>query len=185
MSMETLLEHIEDLLEEGKATLVGGKTKVDAEAIREAVQEIRLQIPDEIIQARKIAAERKEILISAQKSAEDIIQQAEAEARRLVDAHEITAGARVSAADIVAEARAQGTDIIDKAKTDSNEIIENANNWSRDMRSSASEFVDTIMRESDEILSEGIEAFTRELDDIRKARQQLKNASAKKSGSQF
>ncbi|MCL2514078.1 MAG: hypothetical protein FWF08_09260 [Oscillospiraceae bacterium] len=182
MSVETILEHMEDLIEEGKATLVGGKTKVDADALREDIQEIRLQMPDEIIQARKIAAERKEILIAAQKSAEDIIHQAEAEARRLVDAHEITSTARVTAADIISESRTQATDIIDKAKSDSNEIIENANKWSKDIRTSAGEFVDTIMRESDEILSEGIEAFTKELEDIRKARQQLKNASVKKSG---
>ena len=58
MSVEDLLNKIEDLLEDGKSGLLGGgKVKVDAEAIRSIISEIRISMPDEVIQARKIAAE--------------------------------------------------------------------------------------------------------------------------------
>jgi len=179
MSVETLLDQIGELLEEGRATLMGGKTKVDAEAIRQAIDEIRLQMPEEVIQARKIAAERKDILIKAQNAAEEIIRDADKEAAKRVEAHEITKGARDAAADIMTTAKNKGNEIINKARSDADEIVEKAKQWSTDMRTSASEFVDTIMRESDEILSEGIDDFNKALDNVRRARSQLKSATQK------
>ena len=62
MSIEDLLGQIEDILEEGKRSLVGDKVRVDAEAIRSIIADIKISMPDEVIQARKIAAERKVIL---------------------------------------------------------------------------------------------------------------------------
>ena len=179
MNVENYLDQINELLEEGKATLVGGKTKVDAELIRQAVDEIRLQMPEEIAQARKIIADRKDILVKAQSAGEDIIRDAERQAARLVDAHEVTKSARDTAAEIIAAAKQQGLEMVDKAKANAEEISENANQWAKDMRNSASEFVDTIMRESDEILSESLEDFSKSLDNVRRARAQLKNATQK------
>lgn len=182
MSVEDLLNQIEDILEEGKPSIVGGgKVKVDADAIRSIISDIRISMPDEVIQARKIAAERKMILSQASDAAELKIKQAEIQARKLVEEHEITKNAELNAQEIIAQAKKESADIMEKAKSNASEIVDNAQKWAADLRSGASDFVDTIMRESDEILSQSIEDFTRSLNKVRTASQQLRNATVKKS----
>lgn len=181
-NVEDLLNQIEDILEEGKHSLVGGgKVKVDAEAIRSIISDIRINMPDEVIQARKIAAERKVILSQAADTADLKIRQAEVQANKLVEESEITKSANIRASEIIAEAKEQATDIIEKAKANSNEIVENAQKWSSDLRANATSFIDTIMNESDEILAQSIEDFTKSLNKVRIASQQLKTVNAKKN----
>ena len=182
MNVEDLLNQIEDILEEGKHSLVGGgKVKVDAEAIRSIISDIRINMPDEVIQARKIAAERKVILSQASEAAELKVKQSEIQARKMIEENETTKNAQIHAAEIINDAKAQAADIIEKAKASSNEITENAQKWANDLRAGASDFVDTIMSESDEILAQSIEDFTKSLNKVRIATQQLKSVSAKKN----
>lgn len=180
MSVEDLLNQIEDILEEGKSSLLGGgKIKVDAEAIRSIISEIRISMPDEVIQARKIAAERKVILSQASDAAELKIKQAEIQARKLVEEHEITKNAEVNAQEIINEANRKAAELTEKAQAKYNETVSNAQKWAADLRNSASAFVDTIMYESDEILSQSIDAFSKNLNKVRIASQQLKSATKK------
>lgn len=182
MSVEDLLSQIEDLLDEGKPALMSaGKVRVDSEAIRRIVDEIRLSMPEEVKQARKIAAERKEILDKAQAVAAARIKQGELQANQMVEEHEITKAAQQNAAQIISEARGQSADIIEKAKASSAEIINNAQKWAGDLRVSASNFVESIMNESESILTTSMEEFTVSLNKVRAVNQQLRGASAKKS----
>ncbi|MBR3768483.1 MAG: hypothetical protein IKL10_09640 [Clostridia bacterium] len=182
MNIDDLLNQLEDILEEGKYPFGGSKVKVDADAIRSILNDIRVGLPDEVIKARQIASERKAILSQANDAAEVKIRQAESQARKLVEDHEITKGAQLNAAEIIADAKKQAAEIIEKAKANSNEIVDNAQKWASDLRSSASSFVETIMNESDEILTQSIEDFTKSLNKVRIASQHLKSVTAKKSG---
>ena len=70
MNYEEIIEKIEDILEDGKPSFGGGgKIKVDGDAISECLKELSSSIPKENIQARKIVAERREILQAAQENA--------------------------------------------------------------------------------------------------------------------
>lgn len=180
MNIDDLLNQIENILEEGK-TVFGSKVKIDADAVRSILSDIRVNMPDEVIKARKIAAERKVILNQASDTAELKIKQAEAQARKMVEEHEITKSAQLNAAEIIADAKEQAAEIVEKAKANSNEIVDNAQKWANDLRSGASSFVDTIMNESDEILAQSIEDFTKSLNKVRIASQQLKSVNLKKS----
>lgn len=193
MSVEDLLSQIEDLLDDGKPTLMGsGKVRVDSEAIRRIIEDIRLEMPEEVKQARKIAAERKMILDKAQTQAAARIKQAEMIAAQLVEDTSITKAAQENAAvikraaeeeaeQIVADARSQAADVIAKAKENYTEIVNNAQKWSNDLRNGASNFVDTIIGDTEEILTQGIENFNTSLSKIRIVTQQLKNVAAKRS----
>ncbi len=182
MNIDDLINQIEDIIEEGKHPFGGSKVKVDGDAIRSILSDLRVGLPDEVIKARQIASERKAILSQANDTAEVKIRQAEAQARKLVEDHEITKAAQLNAAEIIAEAKNQAAEIIEKAKANSNEIVDNAQKWASDLRSSASSFVETIMSESDEILSQSIDDFTKSLNKVRIANQQLKSVTVKKSG---
>ena len=81
MNYEEIIEKIEDILEEGKPSFGGGgKIKIDGDAIYDCLKELSSSIPTEIIQARKIVAERREILQAAQETAGKIVSDAQANA---------------------------------------------------------------------------------------------------------
>ncbi len=182
VTIDNLFDQLEDMIEEGKYPFSGNKVKIDADALRSIINDLRVALPDEVIKARQIASERKAILSQANDAADVKIKQAEAQARKLIEEHEITKGAQLNAAEIIADAKKQAAEIIERAKANSNEIVDNAQKWASDLRSSASSFVDTIMTESDTILSDSINEFTKSLNKVRLASQQLKSVTVKKSG---
>ena len=131
MTIESLLDEIEDILEEGKSVPFTSNLLVNVEDIRRVIEDIRLNMPDELMQARKIASERKEILTAAQNSADEIIAAAHKRAKELVAEHEITKGAEISAADIMAQARTQAGEIVEGARRSGRTICAQAraNMW--------------------------------------------------------
>ena len=77
MEIFTLLETLEEILEQSKKLPFTDKAVVDKEAILEVIKEIRLKLPDELKQAKWIKEERQRILTEAQKEANDIVKEAE------------------------------------------------------------------------------------------------------------
>ena len=173
MTIESLLEEIESILEEGKSVPFTSNLLVDANAIKTAIEDIRLNMPDELMQARKIASERKEILTGAQDNADKIIEKAHLRAKEIISEDEITRGAEAQAAEILALARTQATEIVEQARQSATELTEQARNWSNEMRTSASEYVESIVAVADETL-------TNSVNEIRRARQHLRAASQSK-----
>ncbi len=188
MSIEDLLNQIENILEEGKRSIVGDKVKVDAEEIRQIVTDIRVSMPDEIIQARKIANERKMIFDSANEQADLIVKKAETKAANLVEEHEITRRAEEKGNMIVADAKKEAEGIIADAKDNSNEIVANAQQWANDLKTGATNYVDKIMNACKEILTQGVDeckehvdALTKQLNTVNVVAQRVKDQTSKKS----
>ncbi len=170
MTIENLLEEIEAILEEGKSVPFTSNLLVDAEAIKTAIEDIRLNMPEELMQARKIASERKEILTAAQDNADKIIEQAHTRAKEIISEDEITRGAEMHAEEIVQQARQTANEIVEQARASAAELTEQARNWSKEMRQSASDYVENIVAVADESL-------TNSVNEIRRARQHLKAAA--------
>ena len=144
MSIEELLEQFDEILD-GGVKLPGKRTVVDVEKLRALVDDIRLNIPGEIKQARGIVADRTDIITNAKREADGIIRSAEERAKALVTQEEITRLAQEKASEIIATAQAK----------------------SREMRKAAQDFVDDIMRRADE-------GLTANLSEVRKTRAALK-----------
>ncbi|MDO4608322.1 MAG: ATPase [Clostridia bacterium] len=144
MTLDELLEQFDEVLD-GGFKIPGKKTVVDVEKLRAVVDDIRLNIPSEIKQARGIVADRADIITTAKREADTIIRNAEEKAKAMVAQEEIVKMAQEKAA----------------------EIISNAQGKSREMRRAAQDFVDDIMRLADE-------GLTANLGEIRKTRAALK-----------
>jgi len=143
MTLEELLEQFDEVLDSG-IKIPGKRTVVDVERLRAVVDDIRLNIPTEIKQARGIVSDRTEIITTAKREADSIIRSADERAKELVAEQEIVKLAQEKAA----------------------EIITNAQNKSREMRKAAQDFVDDIMKRADE-------GLTANLGEIRKTRAAL------------
>lgn len=144
MTVEELLEQFDEVLDSG-VKIPGKKTIVDIEQIRAVIDDIRLNIPSEIKQARGIVADRADIITTAKHEADGIIRAAEERAKAMVAQEEIVKLSQEKAAEIIANAQAK----------------------SREMRKAAQDFVDDIMCRADE-------GLTANLAEVRKTRASLR-----------
>lgn len=132
MEIFTLLETIEEVLENCKSLPFSNKSIVDKDQILDIVKEIRLKLPDDLKQAKWVREERNRIIQEAKKEGEDIVKEAENRIIAMIDEHEITK----------------------KAYDEKQKIIESANEMARQMSEGTKEYADNILAElEDTILS--------------------------------
>ncbi|MGN0453325.1 MAG: ATPase [Ruminococcus sp.] len=144
--VEELLNELQDIMNDAKAVpLTGGKSLIDTEQVLDILDEIQDSLPSEIRQAKNIVSDRSQIIAEAKSEAEDIIRAAEERKKQLISQDEI-----------VRAAHAQATEMINDAKAKT-----------ADMRKAASEFVEDIMKKTDD-------AITSQLTELRKTRQNIK-----------
>ena len=169
MSIDTLLNDMDTVIEEGKTVPFSNKLLVDVEELRRIIEDIRLNMPVEITQAKKIAAERRDILNAADAAAEEVIIKARQRADLMVEEHQITKEAKEAALAIMQQAKEESQALINASKLKANEIADKAERWSNDMRRNASAYVENVIKDTDETL-------TRSVNDIRTLRQSLHDA---------
>lgn len=150
MTVEELLEQIDDMIEKAWSFPLSNKVSVDAEKLRNIVDDIRGNMPSEVRQAKAIVADRTDIVETAKKEAEDIIRAAEERARRMVLQEEI----------------------VRQAQQKANEILTQAQQKSREIRKGAADFSDDLLRRTEE-------AMAQKLSEVHQARQVLRNPSTK------
>ena len=149
MTVEELLDQIDDMLDKAWGfPFSGGKCLMDAEHLRDVVDDIRGNMPSEVRQAKAIVADRGDIVTTAKREAEEIIRAAEERARRMTAQDEIVKSAQQKA----------------------NEILTQAQQKSREMRRGASEFSEDLLRRTEE-------AIAQRLAEVRQARQVLRKPS--------
>ena len=85
MEIFTLLETLEDLLENSRSLPFSSKGLVDKEEMLDLIKEIRIKLPDELKQAKWVKEERQRILVEAQKEADGIVKEAENRIIAMID----------------------------------------------------------------------------------------------------
>ena len=90
MEIFTLLETIEEMLEDSKKLPFTNKAIVDKEQVLDIIKEIRLKLPEELKQAKVIKEEHDRIIAKANEEAEEIVKEAENRIISMIDEHEIT-----------------------------------------------------------------------------------------------
>ena len=146
MNVEDLLNKLDDLVDKSWSLPLTSKRAVDSEIVREIIDDIRLNIPLEIRQAKAIVADRTEIIVTAKRESDNIIRVAEERARHLVSQEEV----------------------VKQANEKATEMMTNAQQRVREMRQAALEFSETMLKRSEE-------GLTISLAEIRQARQSLKS----------
>ncbi|MBR4766166.1 MAG: hypothetical protein IK085_05300, partial [Clostridia bacterium] len=87
-NIEKSLDQIEDVLESGSRFALTNKTVIDAEPIKTAIEDIRLNLPAEIAQARAVVADRNSIIVKARDEAVNTTTAAQDKARTMLSAAE-------------------------------------------------------------------------------------------------
>ncbi len=151
MNIEEILDMLDELLDKSwSLPLSGGRSVVDDEKIRELLDDVRLNLPSEIKQAKAIVADRADILATAKREADAVVRRAEDRARALIAQEEIIKQAQQKAAEILSQAQT-------KAK---------------ELRNASQDFSDDLLRQSEETLS-------KLLTEVRTTRQAMRSSLRK------
>lgn len=147
-TIEDLIDEMYDVLDKGwKMPLSNGKVLVESEEIRAILDDIRDAFPKEIGEAKAILSDSGQIIAEARREADNIVKSAEDRAKVLVGQQEVVRQAQAKANEILVQAQAKF----------------------KEMRKASNEYVDDLMRRTDESLSES-------LTELRKTRQNIKSA---------
>lgn len=144
MKIDELLDKLDDGVDKAWS-LPGGKCVMDAEKVRGIIDDLRLNLPKEIPQAKAIVSDRMEIIKNAKEEAAQIVRSAEERARAMVTQDEITRRAQEKAAALLDEAQQKA----------------------REIRKGAADFSESLLRQTEESMGAAVM-------ELRKARQVLK-----------
>lgn len=141
--VDEILDELDEVLDKAKVVpFGGGRSLTDTDRLRELVNDVRLNMPHEIKEARLVAFDRERILNEAKAKAESIISQAEKRAAVIV-----------SESEIVKESKKMAIDILKKAQNNANEVKRTAN-----------EYVDNLMNNTEKFMNVALQ-------DVRKQKQ--------------
>ena len=152
MKVDDLILQLQDLIGEAKSMpFSGGKVMVNSDDVYDIIDQIQDSMPAEVRQAKNIVADRKQILAEANRESENIIRAAEERKKAMLNQNEL-----------VREAQAKAKEILDDAKQKSAEI-----------RKAANVYVDSIMKRTEESLTE-------QLGEVNKTRANIINSQKAK-----
>ena len=131
--VEELLDMLFEMIDEAKnAPLSSDKCVIERDRALDLIDDIRSQFPMELGEAKKMMANRTELVASAKREADAIRKAAEDRARQLVAEDTITLQARQRA----------------------NEMMQQAEERSRELKRSANEYCEDALRRTEEAVAE-------------------------------
>ncbi len=134
MDILYLLERLEEVLSSGSRLPFTNRTLVDDEECFAVIDQIRLSLPIEIRQARKVNADRAALLDEAQAQAEQMLRNAELEARERAKEHYVVQ---------LAEARAQ--EMLNRAQDEAMQIRRDADDYAYQVLQGLDQQLDTLL----------------------------------------
>jgi cell division septum initiation protein DivIVA len=178
MKVLDLLEDLEDLIENGSSIPLTGRVVLDREDLLELVKDIRLQLPDEIKQAKWIKEERNKILAEAQDESERITKEAQSryqnivttakdEENRIINNTMVRVDELVEEEEIYVVAKEKSTEIINEANLKAQEILKNAHDETNDLRLGSLEYADKLLCEVQEKLKVTMETIEDNRDELK------------------
>lgn len=123
MSIEKLLDDMENMLIDAARVPFTNKRVVEEDDLARFLDELREQMPKEIDEAKRIIADRQRILDDAQREAQNIVEQAKAYVIRLTDENAINKQAQEQANEFVAQARKTAADLQTDAVSYADEVF--------------------------------------------------------------
>ena len=112
-----LVDRLETLLSKGWRLPFTSNVVIQEDAFLDIIDQMRISIPEEVKQARRVTAERERLLEQAQEEADRIVALAHEQAGSLADDHEIVKTAQAHADEVVARAQRSAEGVKSDADT--------------------------------------------------------------------
>jgi cell division septum initiation protein DivIVA len=129
-----LIDRLEALVNGGTRVPLTSKALVDEQEFLELVDQLRVAVPDEVRQAKRLSQERERMISHAQSEAERLVLQAQERADQLVDQSDIVLRAQERAKEVLADAHeearrmradayAYATDVLEGLEKELNRLL--------------------------------------------------------------
>ncbi len=152
-NIDEILEQMDELLDKSASVpFATHKVMIDGERLRELIDDIRLNIPQEIKRAKLIDFDCERIIKEAEQKAELIVQRAEERAKTLVASDAIIKEAKQKAMELLTQAQAR----------------------SKEIKMATNNYVDNMLRDA-EIY------FTKGLQDVKRTSQEISRVKSSNS----
>ena len=137
MSIDEILEEMDELLDKASSVpFVSHKKVIDGERMRELINDVRLNMPHELKEAKKIEFDCQRILNEAKLNAESIIRKAEERAAQIVSREAIVTEAKKKALDMLTKAQTAAKNLQQNAATSVAKMLNDTENYySRNLQS--------------------------------------------------
>jgi len=146
MNVDDLLDELYNMVDKAwNLPLSGGRAVFDGSEVKQILDEIRENLPQEARQARAIVADRTQIINDAKREAETIIRVSEERAKAMVNQDVIVKQAQEKANDLISQSQAKF----------------------REMRKASNDYIEDLMKRTDDALAGN-------LAELRKTRQSIK-----------
>lgn len=158
--VEELVDMLFTMIDEAKnAPLSSEKCVIERDKALDLLDDIKAQFPVELAEARKIVGARSEYVAAAKREAEDIRKRAEIEAKQMVDTDQVMGMARQKA----------------------NEVLKQAENRSKELKRSANEYCEDLLRRTEEAIGEALGEARRAHSSFRAAANMSVSAAAEET----
>ncbi len=105
-----LVDRLEAAISKGMVVPFSAKRLIDEDECLDIIEQMRIAVPDEIRQARRVTQEKERLMAQAKEEADRVIALAQEQANRMTEQHDVTRAAqeRAQAIEHQAAAEAQG-----------------------------------------------------------------------------
>ncbi len=145
-----LVDRLEALIEQGRRVPLTSKVIVDEGTLLDIIDQMRISLPEEIKQAKRVQQEREQAIAEAQEEGAMIIAKAREDAARLVADHELRR-----------QAQARAERVLDEAQRQALVIAQGADDYAAEVLAKLGEELAAIQR----TVANGVVALQRRRDD--------------------
>lgn len=123
MTIEEILDQLEGLLLEAARVPFTNKRVIEEDDLARLLDDLREALPGEVVEAKRIVAERQRILEDAQREAQNIVDQAKNYIHKLTDENIITRQAQEQATELIALAKQDAKNLQNDAVSYADEVF--------------------------------------------------------------
>lgn len=124
MKVVELIDELEEIIRRSNTVpLSNKKIMLNPDDIVDIIDEIRMRLPEEVLEARRIRQEENRIIAAAQAKAKTLIENAMKKQKELIDSDEVAKSAYTQAELTIKESEEKAKKIVVKAEANAKEII--------------------------------------------------------------
>lgn len=162
-----LVDQLEELVTTGRRVPFTTGVVVNEDELLELIDRTRLELPDELVQARHLLEDQRRVVVEAEQEAERILMRADSEAQRVIEEAQARGAVMVGDHAIAEQARAHAATILAEAEERAAKTCAEADAYARDVMV---RLEDQLMRTATTV-RKGIEALPVEPSSKRKRRE--------------
>ncbi|MDA8218990.1 MAG: hypothetical protein M0Z94_15400 [Dehalococcoidales bacterium] len=162
--MLSIIDRLESLVAQGKRVPLSSRTLVDEQEFLDIIDQLRVSLPEELRQARRVTQERERLVAEARAESEKITKAAQEHATLMMQETEVGKAAERRAALIIQEAQERANAMLQEARQQAEAIQEEAERNAADVREGANSYARDVLTRLDQELAKHTVMVHRGLD---------------------